>query len=320
MKGSSLVDVCITISPFQESAEQAIRSVLRNQELVACVHICSKRQFENDLLAQVKCPIEWHTDGGDIDESRIRSQVLIRIPPDVQVLPAAFHTLLQRIEKRTKAKRNFGMSSITVIESDKLSLGQFSYGFLVVLLIFDWLRYAFTFGQYPRGCDVTAHLVGIDFPNKRSLSHVPRFATWCGTQTDRIVYDDTACQQIPSEQDQGLKFVVRTIKTHPYLGIGMWMLFFAIYYLVFSLPWWNVLVGRDGWFYRDLWGNPMWFTLYGLHTGFLFFLVGRHMSFPNGQLHFGCLFYVLYLTFFPLIYVISRFFVVSQAGRGSVKN
>jgi hypothetical protein len=341
-------DAVISISEFNESPEQAVRSVLDNAKRYFCaLHIVKYGYdttaelypgFQADLQRLAPAvPVHWHSTA-DTLVTAVHGRALVHIEPDLCVKDGALKTLYEDMEKGDK--QNFAVSSITYVDTTNAPggpasgggttfVGAFSFGFLLVILMFDTLRHIVTGFQHHRTADLRGQLVTITYPNRVRVASPPRWwLWWLGTNTATTKHGGAACIQIPS---QGWVFVLRTIKTHrgmsllptlsPFNPVGgaFWLTGFLLYYFLFAWPVWNYVLPDPStassssmiarWLVRDMSGLH-WQVLYLLHTAVVGYVAWTNIEILrwNGLLlPLLVLGYTWYLTVSPLVILYGRF-------------
>jgi len=321
MEGSAV----IKIDEFDTSPQQAIRSILENHQYFKDVHLVKHGYssheslypgFQEDLekLRQAGLPVTWHS---ELDPPVLVTKAAISLPPDVRVTDGALSTLQQDMLKHGANCDHFAVSSVTYIELDegdernpRVWLEALSYGFLLVILMLDTFRSIVSLFQYHRTVDLRADFLTVTYPNRTRIAPDRWWRWWIGTGICYARRAGAACMQLPDPKDQGLKFVLRTIKTHRAMGIGGWILGFLFYYAFFSWPWWNNLIdphSRLGsWICRDM-TALYWQIPYLLHTAVVGWMAWQYFEFPLKMLPLQVLLYTFYLTLSPIIFFYGRF-------------
>lgn len=332
----SQVAAVVTISEFDESCEHAVASILENSSLFNCLvlvkHGWSKQTlpyptFESDKekLAAANIELIWQS---QLDVTALPPSVraIIRLEPDVRVSEAAFRALIE--DMTNYAYDHYAVSSILIIDHEhtrdpRVWFGGLWYGFLLVVLMLDTFRSWINFGRYSRSVDVRGQLLQITFPNKVRLPADRWYMWWFGTGICRTRAGDAAAIQFPAEKDQGIGFVLRTIKTHKHMGIGLyWPVFFALYWMLFSLPVWNLFLSPRSmlgqWLVRDM-TALYWMIPYLLNTALVGYIAWRNVEFPKTYvplvgdrsllLPLQVLLFSVYLTLSPIVILYGRWHV-----------
>lgn len=316
--------VIITISDADESPEQAVSSVIENHRFFRDLHIIKFGYsthaelypgWSQDLerLNELNMAPIWHS---ELDASKLQSRAAIHIEPDLRVADGALAMLHKDIDRYTNCE-HFAVSSITYIEASpeakrdpRAWIEAMSYGFLLVIMMMDSLRSLVSLFQYHRTTDLRAQLVTTTFPNRVRLASSRWWMWWIGTGMGTIKRGGPACMQIPAAKDQGIAFVLRTIKTHKHMGVGIWIIGYVLYYLMFGWPWWNAFISTNwrftAWFARDM-SSLFWIITYMLHTVVVGYIALIYMEFPLKMLPLQVLLYTFYLTASPVIFIYGRF-------------
>lgn len=344
------MDAVVSISEFAESPKPAIKSVLRYPARFKALHIEQYGYsttaelypgWKEDLaeLTRHNLTPVWHS---VLDPTKLVTRALVHISPDLQVKDAALDMLSEDMENNHKWNSHFAVSSITHLDNIKKPsdyLSSLLYGFIVVLAVFDSFRSFFNGFRYHRTADLRAQTVYVTYPSTVELAPT-RWWTWLiFTRVGVISKGGSALMQVPSYIDGGASFVLRTIKTHKHLGIGVWIPFFFLYYLFFAWPWWTPffasyripyisrvfgwLLEREPPFYwiiqyfvlgdRTVVFNPVWQVVHVLHLCVVATITYMYIVLPpklNGVI---VLAYPIYLMMLPVLIVYS-WFHVSRAG------
>jgi hypothetical protein len=329
-----LVSACINISQAGESPEEAIVSVLESSHLFADLHLVKKSYSTKDnlyptwhedqaRLKELGIDVIWHS---EFDPRLLKTRALVHIEPDLSILDGAFNTLTKDMDEYPNCD-HFAVSSVTVIDpsppleeegrkkglwwiSRPFDLIQsFSYGFLLVIMMLDSLRSILSLFQYHRKTDLRGQLVVGTWPNRVRMAPERNYMWWFGTGRCWTRRGGGACVQRPGIKDQGIAFVLRTINTHSYMGIGIWLLGYALFYACFALPFWNTFLNPysrlGAWLVRDVFHNifwQLWYLAYVFVTGYM---AWQYMDFP--LLSLQVLLAPVYVTLSPLIFFYGRF-------------
>ena len=326
----SKVCAVISISEFDESCEQAVASILENPSYFDQLLLVKQgfssltepyKGFQADVgeLEKLGINVSWQS---QLNVAACKARAIVRLEPDVRVTDGAIKTLIDDMLEQSDSKDHFAVSSILILDTEKSPplVESMSYGFLLVIMMLDSFRSLFAMFRYNRTVDLRGQLLSISFPNRVRLAPNRWWAWWIGTGICRTRYGGSAAIQMPDEKDQGVSFVLRTIKTHNHMGIGIWMLFFFIYYALFAFPIWNwflsphSMLGR--WLVRDM-TALYWLIPYILHTALVAIVAWWSAEFPKTYVPFAgyrglllpiqVLLYTFYLTASPLVLVYGRF-------------
>lgn len=328
----------IKISQFEECPESGIQSVLCNAAYFKELHIVKHGydinqtlydtwKEDHNLMMEKGISVYWHN---EFDTNKTHTHAVVHILPDHQVLSGAMTTLHEDMVQAAKdapSRTHFALTGITSIrlsERQKRDVYQWmqslSYGFLLVVMMLDWLRslcqppffpFIWNIFKYHKTSDLRAVTVRTTYPRRAQLA--PEAWSWWiwNNGQSRAKSVGAAVMCIPKNKDVGIPFVLRTIKTHNHLGFGLWVLGFSLYYWLFAWPWWNTLVLDWGWsILYPLTHDPRtwyWLTVYVLHTLIVAVVAWNNMELPLGLLPIQVLLYTFYLTISPIVLVYGRF-------------
>lgn len=337
-------DAVITISGYGESCEPGVQSVLRNASRFAALHIVQHGhnhgqtplypgwKRDEERLSEANLQPIWHT---DFDPSLVKSEAIVHVAPDHQVLEGAMDQLQQEMDSGYTWNTHFGVTCSTVVERVDGVWDVLVLGILPVLLLLDTLRSWFNFRRYYRTADLRAQTVVRTYPGRVYMGHVRWYMWEVFTCIQRSVYGGPALLQIPTGESAS-DFVLRTISTHNHLRVNLrpwlwswvrgnpdnnplytglgawWILAFIIYYTTCAFPWWTFIMGNyRGYFWwlfvRNPW-HPGWITMHAVHSIFAAWLSRMYLEFPHGtrawSIH-ACLFPV-YFTLSPLWLLYGR--------------
>jgi hypothetical protein len=340
------IDIAINLTEFNVCCKNAVRSVLRYPNHFAAMHLIQYGYsttaelypgWKEDLAKLTEnglAPI-WHS---ELDANKLKSRAIIHLQPDGQLRDAALDALLQDMNDHHKNASHFAVSSVTNLEHQSPRSIPF-YGFLLVLAVFDSLRSFFLGFRYHKTSDLRATTTYITFPATVEFAAYRWWAWLFFTRISPVQSGGAALQQIPDKKDAGASFVLRTIKTHNRMGIGLWMIGFALYYALFAWPWWSsffahykipyisklfsfilereppiyglVQVYLLG--YKGVYVNLAWQVIQLLHLAFVGVIAYIYILFPYNGGAGLVLLYPFYLAAFPFLYVFSRFYVSRAA-------
>lgn len=245
MEEGACFSAVIQVSADNEPYGDALASVTQHSKYFKDIHMVKPgyTSQESDSIKQV----EWHNEPS-LDALQTRVEVSIR--PDIVTREGAWKALLEDITKYKTCTR-FAVSS-TLVVSDGFSLWN---GFLILVNLWDTLRWIVNWGSYHRGSDLRVALVSITGPSRRSVLQVERnpiwflwylvadifsviFAACLRTKTCRVRVCQNACNQQPRQS--GCRFVLRELRQHPHMGFGnfLWLLTFMSYWFYLFLPLW----------------------------------------------------------------------------------
>jgi len=329
LKDQEKLAAVICISEFGECPAVGVRSVISNaayfKELHLVQHGYSTQRklypaWFDDLKELTKLGLVpvWHS---RFDANKVYAGAVVYIAPDMQVADGAvamLHEEMMYCAKNDPAKTHFSITSITSVrlsdaeKRDPLQwLHSASYGFLLVIMMLDWLRWAFNLGKYHKTFDLRAECLFTTFPQRVQCAP-ERWSWWIrNTGQTRTKSGGAALLHIPKGADTGIPFLLRSIKLHNHLSYGWWVFGFALYYFLFAWPWWNVLFTKAGWailypLTRDPWAW-YWQLIYVLHTLVVAIVAWMCMELPLAMLPVQVIVYTGYLTLSPLVLLYGRF-------------
>lgn len=337
------VAAVITVSEFGECCENGVKSVLDNAAYFRELHIVQHGHANNmdiypgwavdaeAVAGAFGVPPIWHS---TFDPNKVRAGAVVYIAPDMQVASGAIAELHQQMvhcSVHDPHKTHFAITGITSIRLDTEAekrdprnwLQGLSYGFLLVVMMLDWMRSLFALYKYHRTFDLRAELLFSTFPRRVRCAPKRPFTWWVrNVEQARTEDGGAALLHIPRGGDAGLSFVLRTIKTHNHLGAGLWVLGFALYYVLFAWPWWNgVALSSSVWGWPILYPitkNPWawyWMLLYVVHTLVVALVAWTCVEIPLAMLPAQVLAYTVYLTLSPAILLYGRFHMSRAAWR-----
>jgi hypothetical protein len=322
-------EAVITRSPYGESVDNAIQSILRCKYLVGSrIHIVNAgfnpakdiTPASADALANARLEIVLH--GSKLKADKVGSLAVIHVPPELEFHPSAVERLIETMENTHYKHTHFAISTNVEFESGSWFdpsawIAASAYGLLNVILMIDIVRSILNLTKYHRTCDLRAQTLTLSWPHDQRLSHRSSFRWLVWTGVSGVSRAEKDAVQRVSFRDGGWNMLLRTINTHQHLGFGFcWMTCFMVYYVMFSYPWWNWLINqdRDTWaslvLYRDIWNSTPWFLWYLWHNVAVAIVAGLYMNFPFRVLAPTILLYPFYLAVFPLLWLLGRFGVV----------
>lgn len=315
----------IEVSEFGESPENAFKSVIELEKYFADVHLVKFGYNTSEILydgfledvAKLKDKLVWHS---TFDHGKAKTRALCYITPDLCVSDGALKTLISKMLQENNAD-HFAVKSITVIEFPSKPtirdyLETLSYGFLLVIMMLDAIRAFVSCRMYHRTFDLRVRFLNTTWPNNVRLAPYNWHMWWFFTRTAFYQDAGSGCEQAPSRiEDQGVSFVLRTIKTHNhmYIKYGTWFFGYLIYWFIFSYPFWNSWFDPNSrigyWVVRDVFGNTGWLMLYVAHLFMVGYYAWQYMMFPIGPLlPLQVLLYNFYLTASPIVILFGRFY------------
>lgn len=321
-------EAILTISEFNESPELAIKSVLRNAKFFAALHIVqfgysdSKPLYKDwasdcEALTALGLAPQWHS---TLDPTKLKKQAVIYLSGDVDVLEGAMVILYEDMIRGAGHYDHYAVSTSVNLNSKEHNNWRNAarwldipwYGFLLVILALDTLRYVFSFRKYHCTIDLRAQTIVTEYPHYAHLSGNRWWAWLFFTRICGVKWGGKALQQKPSASTGGLSHVLRTIKTHNHMGFGIWWIIgFLIYYALFAYPWWpplwtpvsnSILVILTAAFDP----TAFWFK-YTLNCAFVWSVAYTNLHLPLGSLAPLVLLFPIYLAISPLIFIVGRF-------------
>lgn len=332
--GSSAVSILIEVSEADESPSALLAELASfGPELVSDVHLVQwgyrsdNPQWKPGLDALTHAGIPWMLHS-TLKLDQLRSKALVRMEPDTHITDGALRMLVEQMRAApdgwfSRFCDHFALSTTIWIEPDperKPTLREWgeatlAYGWLLVMLVLDSLRYMLNFGAYHCNTDVTARLVSVTFPN-RTVVAPHRWWIWGGFGTGMATPLSGAgatCMLLPLPgREQGFAFVWRLLRTHRTMGVGVWIVGFALYYGFFALPWWMWLLPRNvvPWVLAHGWDPRTWPYYWSLlqvgHLLIVAIISYRRLYVPWGLQSLQVLMYPLYLATAPLAFVYAR--------------
>lgn len=323
MSADLRVSVLIRIPSSNPSPALAIRSVLTNKAHVRDLHIEQRAHSQDGTLSYrgaaedmaaleaAGIPLIWHS---EFEPSKLHTQALVHMEPDLRVVEAAFLQLKRDMLTRPDC-HHFAVSSILQLKTQVFSWWELPwYGALFPLLMVDWLAWLFTWGQHARTVDLRCQLVHTTWGGRARLARQGWWRWWIGTGVCKTTAGDVTCVQIPAlPKDRGSAFVLRTIKDHAHCTWRKpwWLALYALYYLFFSPPWWLLLL-RDaaeesvGGKVLAFLTNPLAVALHLVHWGGVTYLLWSEITLPTNAEGMALLLYPLYLMLSPLFLLYGR--------------
>jgi hypothetical protein len=321
------VSVLIHIPPSNPSPANAIGSVVANAKHVRDLHLeqmgyaseatlnYPDAKKDEAALVAAGITITWHS---KFDASRLQTQALVHLEPDVKATESAFKQLKQDILSYP-ACQHFTLSSILYLNTPRFSWWELPwYGFLFPLLIIDSLANLVTFWQHARTVDMRAQLVQSTWPRRSRLASRSWWRWWFRTGTCWTRAGGVSCVQMPLQQkDRGLTLVLRTIKGHRHLSLWKpwWLTMALVYYSLFALPWWTLFLGvhrdiSDGllsWlFLRPLVSDPFWVAVQLVHLVAVVYASWGEIELPAHGEGWVLVLYPVYLTLAPAFFLWGR--------------
>lgn len=305
-------------------------------QLVADVHFVqwgydsSNPKWEAGLqaLRQAGIPFYAHSELDDDALQTLQSKAVVRLDPALFITDGALRRLVEQMASRSSwsvlSADHFAMSSeiwITPNPRQKPQLGDWAtaalaYGWLLVVLVLDTLRFWLNFGAYHRNADLTGRLVSTTFPNRTVLAPHRWWSFWGGLGSGIALPLNGAgvCLLVPNVEEQGMSFVTRLVRTHRSMGWGLWLFGFALYYCCFAFPWWSALLPQEYlpfWWMRQLSLNPLawpwwWQLLQAFHLLIVTGISLNQLHVPWGLQPLHILLYPLFLASAPVFFFVAR--------------
>lgn len=298
-----------------ESIELAIRSVINNKAYFCEVHIVQTQgksakqyaKFEDDI-SSLGLPVVYHSLRFNPNKIE-RAHAAVFIQGDLQVTDGALNNLREDMVQSARfhpSITHFAVESTLKVDTQQQRILSMFYGFWIVVLVLDFYRSLFNLNKYHRTNDLRAELVYTTFGRKELAPERWSWWVWNNGMT-RIIKGGAALLQSPSDKIP----VLRMIQTHRYMGFGIWLLFYLVYYFFCALPWWNPLFYSPE---RTLLSAIMTrsaFTWYGilwmvLHMLMAAVLTWRNMDMPLASIQI--LLFPLYLTLSPAFFLFARWY------------
>ena len=321
-----MLEAVICISEFDESPREAIHSVLSNAKYFSAVHLekygyDSNEQlyptFSNDLksLADLGKPVTWHN---TLDLTRVRTDALIYITPDLVLRDGALEQLIASMDNN-QGQSLWAVTSELHLTKTRHWYSYFAYGFLLVIHFMDAVRWAFHLTRYHRTFDLRAQALTRTYKDQVSLVRPRWWVYYFFSRVTGTIRGGVGARQVPDQT--GWAYLWRTINTHAHLGIALWWpLVFVVYYWLFAFPWWNRYVplpsshGLNYWIgllRRDPYHSISIFTQL-LHLLGVLVVANTTIKMPS-FCNLLIIAFPFYLTLFPVILIIGRFYMTSRA-------
>jgi hypothetical protein len=323
------VSVLIRIPSSNPSPANAIGSVVNNAAHVCDLHLeqmgyasevvlnYPDAKKDQEALEKAGISITWHA---SFDPSKLQTQALIRLEPDVKVTESAFKQVKQDMVDNPQCQ-HFTLSSILYLNTPRFSWWELPwYGFLFPLLVVDSLANLVTLWQHARTVDMRAQLVQSTWPCRSRLATKSWWRWWVRTGTQWTRPGGVSCVQMPLVQkDRGLSLVLRTVKQHAHLSIWRpwWVALFLVYYSLCALPWWTLFLGvhQDisqgflSWlFLRPVFADSFWFAVQLLHIALVVYATWGEIELPANWEGVAIVLYPVYLTLAPAFFLYGRWY------------
>lgn len=330
---SSLLGAVITRTDANESLESAIQSICRLKHYFCEVHIVqgqgqSASQYEGFQadIDSLELPVIYHSQQFNPNKL-VAAQAIVHIQGDLQISDGAMDNLREDIVDASRfypSVTHFCVESSLKVPTPTTPLGwalNTFLGFWIVVLMMDFYRAIFNLYKYHKTSDLRAQLVYTTFPNRKQLAPEKWVTPWIWNDyMARVIKGGAALLQVP--KDNGLQFLLRSLQTHRYMGIGIWMIFFLPYYFLCALPWWNIFFNPTvhTWWSVLLTRNIFawyWMFWYVLHVLFVALVTWRSTELPAAIILI--LLYPVYLTLFPVVYFYGRWHVARETWQIATK-
>lgn len=323
------VSVLIRIPSSNPSPANAIGSVIANATHIRDLHLeqmgyssetalnYPEAQKDQAALTKAGITLTWHS---AFDASKLQTQALVHLDPDIKASESAFKMLKDDILKHPQCQ-HFTISSILYLNTPRFSWWELPwYGFLFPLLIVDFLANQFTLWQHARTVDMRAQLVQSTWPHRSRTVSKSWWRWWIRTGICWTRPGGVACVQMPFRQkDRGLAFVLRTIKQHTHLSIWRpwWLAILLVYYIFFALPWWTLFLGTHqdssqgllSWlFLRPVVSDTLWLAIQLVHLVFVVYATWGEIELPAHFEGFAIALYPVYLTLAPAFFLYGRWY------------
>lgn len=303
--GGAEVSLVIEMSPFAESPAKALASAdaVFEAGLIDEVHIVRQGNYlAPALLAKHKFPVIYHTDGV-LDLRKLKHMAMVRTPGDLEFSRAAFERILEDMRAGAGRYFNYAVGSLTIIHYEHNFFTNFFYGYLLVLGVMDYIRSALNLSRYALSFDLRASYLMRSFPDRVVELRPSRWRWGVFSSIFPTRRMDGGCHLVPEERDMGLRFVRRAIYTHPYMGPGIWMAFFAAYALLVAPGEAQLLASGKELLSRSVWNLARIIQLLLISYVAYQEIYGP----PNYMVIVYVVAFPFYVMTFPLVYVMSRF-------------
>ena len=303
-------------SAFGESCAPAVDSLRAFRGKVYDVHVEGPGAVDKETLDAIRREsgaLEVQS-APRVDPTSLRCDAVVRMAADVTCTRGAVECLLR--DMRTKSHRydHFAVESTVVCERGSGFLGELTYGWLLVLMVLDTVASILTAKGAHRSVDLRGTILYRTYPNR---VYVPRRRWWTWLLFTRVCYAryiEDACAQTPDPADQGAALTWRSIRTHATGAWGfMWLTDMLMYYYVFAIPWWTFLAPSAK---NDLLATLLsprdfaavyWLSPLAINMLLVVYVAHQWLVVPRSWLLALQVFlYPLYLTTFPLVYLVAR--------------
>jgi len=318
----------IEISAFGESCHNAIESILRHQTHFKEIHIVQYGHTDKDkkelpciqVLADASMPVFWHQ---SFDPNRCGANAVVWFPPEAVVHEAAMESLVKRIEcadTNDQSRCWFSIRGKTEIAlpvsngpldppTRALSILQtLAYGFLVALSVLDWFGMLWDLNKHHLQNDLRAEFLVRTYQNRTRRPT----RTWLLNKIWNLQDDYT--QHVGSSLENKVThdplYVLRRLREHKHIKIGLWTLAFIFYYWAFAFPWWSWLTYGSSWSWiRYLTVPPFHPVRIGCYLVLItlsIFTAWPALQVPHGMKSLLIVLQPLYLAAFPLVWLYSK--------------
>ncbi len=337
------LDIVITVSPHGEIPEVAIESVLKanSQKEVGIdtIHLVSitKPNYSTwpkhlEAMKQRNITYVWHN-GGRLDPSRLHGLSPVFMSANMKINALAFNPLWDEFQKHGSTYDEYALRA--AVQAPTNPFGWLAAGFVLIAMLIDSLRTWANWGGYHVPMTDLRIKVFSNMPDRtcESKRHSYFVYEWLiGPAYNKRVLHLASPHQFMLAPPNMVTFMWRFIASHPHLSlIGLpWLSCFVVYYFALALPWWNayfsprtfdapsnIIIWLIKWsLIRNVY-NPFWISLWLVNMVVIFFFArNRLFNIRNVQQLFGLLVTVLllpaYLTLFPIILVLGRFYRVAN--------
>lgn len=323
MEGLEKPEPVIDISPWGESLNNAIESILRcRSHFGARLHIVSagfdpKIQLSEShqaALSHAKLEIVAH--GAELNLAYVGTLALLHVPPEMEFHPGAMETLLKNMNDTHHRHSHFAVSTTVELQSRSAWyhwswIAASAYGFLNVLLVLDTLRSVWKLTKYHRWCDLRMETLRLAWPHQMVQTPISRWVWLWKTGVSGTNKSSNDAKLKVAWPDAGWRFVFRSMRLHAGFGFR-WSVFLWLYYFTFAYPWWSALISepKASWIgfllYRDIFNSPLWLMWHAWHLLIVAIVTMRYTSYPLRILPATILLYPFYLAAFPLVYLVGQ--------------
>jgi hypothetical protein len=295
----------ITITDWNESPQNAVKSIVSNKKYVKELHFVFPgydEQREKELYSDWMKDKQSLLDGGvevyfdatlKVDYYKDPKMLLVEIPPNCIMKLGDFELLSSKSKQCTEQQTHFGIGAT-------LNLGKFSfwYGFLVVLSVMEWFMNVWFNKKLYQYTDVRARYIMTKGKYKFfPLEHTVLSYFW-NSHTAKKEYGNATVENLTSAKitTQWVLWNNQTFK------FGLWILAFIPIYVFFTISWIGVLSTfmHNNWVITTS-SVSMWIMEFIIS----YLIASNYLKVD--YLVLLCIFFPVYWILFPLVLVWAKF-------------